>query len=66
MGAEVAVSESSSLMVLVRTTWPSGSNFSSVRVMVSQLMSAETRTTAWPSPSTFSSMPSAFLERYCS
>ena len=32
----VAVSVSSSLIVVVRATWPSGSNFSSVRVVVSQ------------------------------
>ena len=62
----VEVSVFSSLMVLMRTTWPSGSNFSSVRVMVSQFKSVETRTTAWPAPRTCSSMPCAFLVRYCS
>src|SRR5439155_10344320 len=56
----------SSLRVVLRATWPSGSNFSSTRVMVSQLISAATRTMAWPGPRAFSRMPSALRPRYCS
>ena len=56
----------SSLSVVIRGTWPSGSNFSSVRESESKLISAATRTTAWPGPNTASSIPSAFFARYCS
>jgi len=42
-------------------TCPSGSYFSSVRVVVSKFMSAEMRTMAWPGPRTFSSMSWAFF-----
>ena len=56
----------SSLSVVIRGTWPSGSNFSSVRVKESKLISAATRTTACPGPTTVSNIPSAFLARYCS
>jgi hypothetical protein len=55
--------EVSSVVVWLRTTWPSGSNFSSVRVVASVSMSAETRTTALPGPMTCASMDSTFLPR---
>jgi len=40
----------SSVLVWVRTTWPSGSYFSEVNVVASVSISAETRTTALPGP----------------
>ncbi len=56
-----SVSVVSSLIVVLRATWPSGSNFSSVRGRVSQLKSTDTRTTAWPGPSTLFEHAFGFL-----
>ena len=53
----------SSVVVCVRTTWPSGSYFSAEMVVASVSMSAETRTTAWPGPMTWASIVSTLRPR---